>query len=86
VDLPADAKFYVDGRVMKSGSARRELDTPKLVPGEAYFYELRAEFTRDGKAIDRKQRVIVRAGEVTRVSFPDIDRIKSAPAVAGLQR
>jgi uncharacterized protein (TIGR03000 family) len=86
VDLPADAKLYVDGQLTKTSSARRDFSTPELEPGKAYFYELRAEVTRDGKAIDRTQRVTVRAGEISKVSFADLDRLGSAPTVARLQR
>jgi uncharacterized protein (TIGR03000 family) len=74
VELPIDAKLYIDDNQMKTTAAKRTFNTPPLQPGQAYYYMLRAEVERDGQTISQTTRVIVRAGEVARTSFPDLDR------------
>ena len=41
-----------------------------LEPGQLYYYELRIEVQRDGKPVTETKRVILKAGEVARASFP----------------
>jgi uncharacterized protein (TIGR03000 family) len=73
VDLPADAKFYVDDQLMKTATARRSFVTPKLEPGQTYYYDLRAEVVRDGKVEKETKRILVRAGDVIRADFPGLE-------------
>jgi uncharacterized protein (TIGR03000 family) len=73
VELPADAKLYVDDRAMKSTSGVRTFNTPELEPGQLYYYELRVEVERDGKPVTETKRVIVKAGEVVRANFPKVE-------------
>jgi uncharacterized protein (TIGR03000 family) len=70
VELPADAKLYVDDRAIKNGANPRTFHTPELEPGQLYYYELRVEVMRDGKPVTESKRVIVKAGEVIRANFP----------------
>jgi uncharacterized protein (TIGR03000 family) len=69
VNLPADAKLYVDGHQTRSISGQRLLTTPNLRPGRDYHYTLRAEVTRGGEVQRVSQRVAVRAGQETRVNI-----------------
>ena len=69
VSLPADAKLTIDGTPTTSTSAQRVFVSPVLAPGQDYFYTLKATMIRDGRPIVAEQRVRVRAGEVTPVSF-----------------
>jgi uncharacterized protein (TIGR03000 family) len=71
VQVPADAKLYIDGRLMKSTSGSRTYSTPALEPGQLYYYELRAEMVRDGKVVSEAKRVIVRAGQDSRAIFAE---------------
>jgi uncharacterized protein (TIGR03000 family) len=80
VELPTDAKLYVDGSAVKSTAAKRTFSTPPLEPGQAYYYMLRAEVVRDGQTIAETARVIVRAGEVARASFPNLETPDTATA------
>jgi uncharacterized protein (TIGR03000 family) len=72
VELPADAKLYIDDQPMKTSSGRRVFRTPALDRGQAYYYILRAEVTRDGKPQTATKRVIVRAGQEVRAAFPEL--------------
>jgi uncharacterized protein (TIGR03000 family) len=69
VNLPADARLTVDGAATTSTTASRTLITPALQPGYEYYYTLRAEVVRDGQTAVQTQRVAVRSGEATQISF-----------------
>jgi uncharacterized protein (TIGR03000 family) len=73
VELPADAKLYVDDRPMNTTSNVRTFNTPELEPGQLYFYELRIEVQRDGKQVTETKRVIIKAGDVVRANFPKVE-------------
>ncbi len=70
-DLPTGANLFVEDQPIKGHSATRQFSTPQLVPGQAYYYTVRVEATRDGKPVSESRRVIVRAGEMIRESFFD---------------
>src|SRR5262249_11956158 len=80
VELPADAKLFIDDQAMKATSERRSFNTPTLQPGQAYYYEGRAQVERDGKTYSETKRVIVRAGETARASFPELTTAGSGSA------
>jgi uncharacterized protein (TIGR03000 family) len=77
VQLPADARLYVDGQKADLTSAKRSFVTPSLEPGRDYYYTIKAEADRDGSTVSRSRRVIIRAGQVARVDFGDL----TGPAV-----
>lgn len=64
VELPADANLYIDDQLMKTTSERRTFNTPVLDKGQTYYYELKAEVMRDGKAVTQTRRVTLRAGDL----------------------
>ena len=72
VQLPADARLYVDGQVANLTSTPRTFVTPALQPGRDYYYTLRAEAVRDGQVVADSKRVIVRAGAEARVAFDNL--------------
>jgi uncharacterized protein (TIGR03000 family) len=80
VELPADAKLFIDDQAMKTTSEKRSFNTPVLQAGQAYFYDLKAEVVRDGKTYTETRRVIVRAGETARAAFPELATAGAAPA------
>jgi len=41
VELPARAKFYVDGKLIPGESASRKFHTPQLAKGKTYYYEFK---------------------------------------------
>jgi len=80
LDLPADAKLFVDGQLMKSGSGRRVFQTPNLQPGQAYFYDIRVEIVRNGQILSDSQRVILQPGQQAAASFAHLERQADATA------
>jgi uncharacterized protein (TIGR03000 family) len=67
--LPADARLFVDGKPVAAGQGNGAFQTPNLQPGQEYYYEVRAELTRDGKPVSETRRVVVKAGAVVRTDF-----------------
>jgi uncharacterized protein (TIGR03000 family) len=69
VHLPADAKLMVDGVECPLASDTRAFDTPKLAPGQQYYYTVKAELVRDGKTRTETKRIIFEAGRKIDVEF-----------------
>ena len=63
VELPENAKLYVDGQLMKSTSAKRTFVTPELDANQTYFYDLKAEFERNGQTVNVTGRVTIQPGQ-----------------------
>ena len=81
VDLPPNAKLYIDDQPMKAVTERRTFTTPTLEPGTTYYYDLRAELVRDGKTFTDKKRVTVKAGETSAVNFTELANAPKAGKV-----
>jgi uncharacterized protein (TIGR03000 family) len=79
VQVPEDAKLYLDGELSAQTSATRTFISPDLQLGKDYSYSFKMEANQDGKTAVVSKRVIVRAGAVTRVNFTD-------PKSAGMVR
>lgn len=78
VELPEDAKLYIDGQLMKTPSARRVFRTPVLDASKTYFYELKAEVVRDGSTRQETQRIVLRPGQVVSAAFPNLGTTATA--------
>jgi uncharacterized protein (TIGR03000 family) len=72
VELPADAKLYVDDQLTKATSERRVFTLLQLEPGKTYYYILRAETVRDGQAQSETKAVFFHLGDVVQTSFRDL--------------
>jgi uncharacterized protein (TIGR03000 family) len=86
VTLPPDAKLFVDGQAMKTPAERRVFQSPRLEPGQLYYYNLRVEVVRDGRTITREQRVVVQGGRVTQTAFTDLPGASETGPVLAAQR
>lgn len=69
VELPAEAKLYVDGYLSKQTTAIRTIATPELDSGTEYTYTLKAEMIRDGQVVTQTRQVSFRAGATVRVDL-----------------
>ena len=78
--LPANAKLFVDGRPTSGEGTERAFFTPPLVAGQKFFYDVKAELVVDGKTVTEEKRVIVRAGDDLRESFPKLFVAAGNPA------
>jgi uncharacterized protein (TIGR03000 family) len=81
IELPENAKLYVDDIPMKDGSTQRAFQTPLLDPAQVYFYDIRVEVTNNGKVSTDRQRIVIRPGQTVTAAFNDPDR----PAVVTLR-
>lgn len=72
VQLPADARLWVDGTVCPLTSDMRSFNTPALAPGRQYFYTLRMEVEREGRTLSTSRRVFVAAGQAVSVDLNDL--------------
>jgi uncharacterized protein (TIGR03000 family) len=82
VELPADAKLYVDNQLTKASSERRVFNSPPLEEGQTYYYILRAEVIRDGKTLSETKRVLLHARDVVRASFSDLGTVATTRAAS----
>jgi len=82
VEMPEDAKLYVDGVLMKTKAAVRNFQTPNLEPNQTYYYELKAELIRNNQAFTEVQRIVVRGGEQASASFAGLEQRAAAAALS----
>ncbi|MCU0702514.1 MAG: TIGR03000 domain-containing protein [Fimbriiglobus sp.] len=69
IELPADAKLYVDGVLVKGATNSRNFHTPDLPTGKSFYYDLKAEMVVDGETVTEEKRVVVKAGDAANESF-----------------
>jgi uncharacterized protein (TIGR03000 family) len=73
VELPANAKLFIDGMPVKVTAGAQSFHTPALEPGQLYYYMVRIEIIRDGQPISETRRIIVQAGQVARADFKELE-------------
>jgi uncharacterized protein (TIGR03000 family) len=70
VKLPvADAQLWVEGQVTSQTGAERDFDSPALTAGKPFLYEMRAQWTENGRGVVQTRRIVVRAGQHLLVDF-----------------
>jgi uncharacterized protein (TIGR03000 family) len=72
LELPADAKLFVDGAATKGTGPARQFHTPALPAGQSFFYEFRAEVEVNGQVVVEEKKVVVRAGDTLTEAFPKL--------------
>jgi uncharacterized protein (TIGR03000 family) len=73
IDVPADAKVFLDGQLLDSPVAQRVFTTPVLVPGHVYYYDLKVEVVRAGQPVAETQRIILQPGQLATARFPNLN-------------
>jgi len=83
VYLPhADAKVWVDGHAMTSGSGtQRAFMSPSLEPGYSYSYRVTATWMENGQEVRVERSVAVAPGRVSRVDFASASSAPTMPPV-----
>ena len=81
IELPATATLFVDGNLITGGGETRQFHTPELQRGQAFYYEVKAIVEVNGKLEVEEKRVVVKAGESLRESFPKL--LASVKAAGG---
>lgn len=72
MQVPPDARVFVDGMPTRATSEHRVFTTPPLEPGRTYYYEVRVEVVRDGRTLSETQQLVVRPGETASASFASL--------------
>ena len=72
IEVPTDAKLYVDGQLTKGEGTTRNFHTPDLSAGQTFYYELKAEVVVGGKTVTEIKTVLVSAGAVISEEFPKL--------------
>jgi len=78
VELPADARLFIDGNLMKSGSTRCGVVTPPLEPSQTYYYEVKVELVRHGHTLVDTQRIRLIPGELVTANFNNLENRAAA--------
>jgi uncharacterized protein (TIGR03000 family) len=73
IELPANAKLFIDDKPVKTALGVQLFDIPALEPDKDYFYMVRIEMMRDGQPLSQTRRILVRAGQVTRTEFKELE-------------
>jgi uncharacterized protein (TIGR03000 family) len=82
VQVPAEAKMFVDGQEANLTSTSRRFVTPALETGRDYYYTIKAELVREGKTLADSKHVVFRAGQTVKVDFGDMSTAKVVPQAA----
>ena len=72
IELPANAKLFVDGQLISGSGEKRQFHTPALPKGQAYYYDVKAEIDVNGKTEVEEKRVVLKAGDELKESFPKL--------------
>jgi len=78
VNVPSDAKVFVNGHETTSKGAQRQFISRNLEPGFKYTYEIRAEAIRDGELAETVETVRLTAGETLDLTLTPIVAAKVA--------
>jgi uncharacterized protein (TIGR03000 family) len=81
VDVPADAKVFVNGHATTSIGEHRQYVSHGLEAGMRYEYQVRAEIVRDGKTLSETKTVQLTAGGQADLAF-DMKAASPAPQTA----
>jgi uncharacterized protein (TIGR03000 family) len=71
VKVPADAKVFVNEHATTSTGADREYISRDLQAGAQYNYNVRVEFSRDGKNVSETKTVQLAAGKSGQLTFAE---------------
>ena len=69
MDVPADAKIFVNDRPTTSEGTTRSYVSRGLKPGVSYSFEVRAEMPQDGKTTVQSRTIKLTAGSSERIRF-----------------
>ena len=70
VRVPTEqAEVIFNGVITKTTGTVRSYKTPRLVPGQDYFYDVIARWAEDSKEVRRERRATVSAGQHVVIDF-----------------
>jgi uncharacterized protein (TIGR03000 family) len=69
VNVPAEAKIFVNGQATSSTGEVRQYVSRDLSSGMTYTYEVKAEMVVDGKTVEQTKTIDLRAGSTSSLAF-----------------
>jgi len=69
VEVPENARVFIDGNPTSAISAVRSFRTPALQADEDFFYTIRVVAEQNGRTVEETKKVYIRAGERAAVNF-----------------
>jgi len=77
VRVPENARLTFQGKAVPHKGPTQRYETPALVPGRNYRYDVVADWTQNGREVRQDRHVFVRAGERVTVDFtqPEPERM-----------
>ena len=89
VNVPADAKVYLQDQLMTIGGTDRRFVTPQMQVGVQHVYTVKVEVVRNGETVSKTAQATVGAGQEVSVAVAfdgqtQDDLVASATPVAGL--
>jgi uncharacterized protein (TIGR03000 family) len=82
VEVPADAKLFIDDQPIKMTATSKTFNTPALERGQSYYYMVKVEVARDGVTHTETRKVVIRAGDEVSARFTEQGVIAAARASA----
>lgn len=73
VQVPVGATFIVNDRPIPVPAVNPTFVTPPLEPGRDYFYDCKVTVLENGKLVTRIKHVKVRAGELIRIDYVNME-------------
>ncbi len=78
LDVPRDARLFVDGKAFTLLANQRTFTTPALEQGKKQYYELKAQVVRGGEVRTETHKVYVETGKHLRVEFKELAEVRTA--------
>lgn len=85
VQVPANAKVWIDGASTTSTGIARSFVSPALTPGKQFTYEVKAQWQENGREVTRTRRVPVQAGQAVDINLQQAtsEELRNAPTPKG---
>jgi uncharacterized protein (TIGR03000 family) len=74
-----DAEVFINDTATTTTGTERQFESPALDPGQNYHYTIRAQWMENGKRVEQKREVPVKAGQSVTVDFTKPAREVVAP-------
>jgi uncharacterized protein (TIGR03000 family) len=81
VNVPADARLWIEGTPTTRTGPVRQFGSPPLAPGGRYSYQVRASWDENGHEVTQAQQVEITAGAHVEVKFPVLPKTAGQTSV-----
>jgi uncharacterized protein (TIGR03000 family) len=80
LQVPASAKVWIEGQETQVTGTSRSFVSPRLNPGQ-YTYNVKAQWTENGKQVTRERKVQVRPNQTVRINLqqPSPEELRTQP-------